>query len=276
RQRDRKRDQNQHRGHEPPRAASEPKPHPDRIATTDLACRGEDVPEEVLHRSILRRRSGRRRSACSACSIPPVLAEDSLRARVPRLSVERGDRYYEEGRVSRIRSDSGVIEATVIGSRPYSVALILGDEERLIVDCECPFFEREFLPCKHIWAVIRAAGAKQLLPDHELGLEDNHFDNEPPVLRYGSKPSSWERFLQAVGPAPSASTPPRATPDEIAYVINPSSGGSHSLMLRILGRARRKNGEWGKWKPRSFRLDELQSLDAFDRESIALLSQHTY
>jgi len=195
---------------------------------------------------------------------------------VPRLSVERGDRYYEEGRVSRIRSGSGVIEATVIGSRPYSVALILGDEERLIVDCECPFFEREFLPCKHIWAVIRAAGAKQLLPDHELVLEDNHFDNEPPVLRYGSKSSSWERFLQAVGPAPTASTPPRATPDEIAYVINPSSGGSHSLMLRILGRARRKNGEWGKWKPRSFRLDELQSLDAFDRESIALLNQHAY
>src|SRR5213075_1315552 len=60
-----------------------------------------------------------------------------------------------------------------------------------------------------------------------------------------------------------------------AYVIAPTFG-AHSLMLRLLGRAHRKGGEWGKWKPVTMRPDELQSLDPFDRESIALLNQHSY
>ena len=207
---------------------------------------------------------------------PAVRAEEALRVRIPRVSVERGDKYYDEGRVSRITSDRGVIEGTVIGSRPYSVALILGSDDHLIVDCECPFYERELEPCKHIWALIRAASAQDLLPDHELVLEAGDVDDdEPPALRYGrSSHATWERFLQALGPALHKSFPVRNAPDEIAYVINPSAG-SHALLLRILGRARRKNGEWGKWKPISLRLDDLQALDAFDRESIALLN-HGY
>jgi hypothetical protein len=206
-----------------------------------------------------------------------VRAEEALRVSIPRLSVERGDKYYEEGRVSRITSDRGVIEATVIGSRPYSVALILGSDDHLIVDCECPFYERELEACKHIWALIRAASAQNLLPDHELVLEEGDFDDddESPALRYRrTSQATWERFLQALGPAKHKAFPTRNAPDEIAYVINPSAS-SYALLLRILGRARRKNGEWGKWKPISLRLDDLQALDAFDRESIALLN-HGY
>ena len=36
-------------------------------------------------------------------SVPDLAtAEEALRVSIPRLSVERGDRYYDEGRVSRI------------------------------------------------------------------------------------------------------------------------------------------------------------------------------
>jgi superfamily II DNA or RNA helicase len=48
------------------------------------------------------------------------------------------------------------------------------------------------------------------------------------------------------------------------------------LTLQLLGRARKKNGEWGKWKPLAARLSELHLLPPFDRENVALLNQHTW
>ena len=207
-------------------------------------------------------------------------AEDALRALVPRFSVERGDQYYATGRVTRFDETNGVIDATVLGTRPYNITL-QPEDDFLRVTCECPYFERELDVCKHIWAVVRAASDRGLLPDQKmypLPIEGNAgilTRQLGPLPKRRAQPE-WQRFLQALGPAPHAShATPRSVPDEIAYVITPTSG-AHSLMLRLLGRARRKSGEWGKWKPVSVRLDDLQSLDPFDRESIALLNQHSY
>jgi superfamily II DNA or RNA helicase len=222
----------------------------------------------------------------------PVLAETALRRFVPRQSAERGDEYFRSGRVRRFNEvEPGTFQAEVAGTRLYSVTVMIDEDGLTNVSCDCPFFERELEACKHIWATIRSASAKQLLPEREdllLVVDEEAFDNDDDfddeiVTRqltphYGrNQPAPWERFLQALGPArpPLPFNPSRVPPEEIAYVISPS-GNSHSLMLRLLGRAHRKNGEWGKWKPLSFRLDELHALDAFDRESIALLNQHSY
>ena len=49
------------------------------------------------------------------------------------------------------------------GTRLYDVSLTL-DDDRLIVDCACPFFQQSIEPCKHIWAAILAADRARAFP----------------------------------------------------------------------------------------------------------------
>src|SRR3954452_11308744 len=213
-----------------------------------------------------------------------VLAERSLRALTPRFSVERGDAYFAQGRVGDMDTDDGVIEATVRGSLPYHVELAIEDDDMLTVHCECAFYRRSYETCKHIWATIRAASARNLLPDRAFQgiLQDDRDDDDDDydfrqLLPYNRGPRApWERFLQAIGPArdvmPGRS---RGVPDEIAYVIS-SSPTSQALMLRLLARSRKKDGEWGKWKSLSMSLSDLHALEPFDRATIGLLHQRSY
>src|SRR5271168_2528278 len=55
------------------------------------------------------------------------------------------------------------LSATVIGSRPYEVE-ISHDDGRLLVFCECPYFE-EYGQCKHLWAAILEADSKGALTE---------------------------------------------------------------------------------------------------------------
>ena len=193
----------------------------------------------------------------------------------------RGDAYYAQGRVRRVAEIAeGLIEADVQGSRLYSVTLELLDD-RLSVRCECPFFEGQGEECKHVWAAIRAASARGLLPERELFLVVDGVTSAQirpfPVPRIREARPSWQRFLDALGPSRLArrDASPRPVPDEIVYAISVFPH-AQMLALQLLSRARRKNGEWGKWKPLSLRLDQLGALAPFDRESIALLNHRTY
>ncbi|HEX7152543.1 MAG TPA: DEAD/DEAH box helicase [Thermoanaerobaculia bacterium] len=204
-----------------------------------------------------------------------MLAESALRRFIPAGSAQRGDDYFARGRVRNVeRLEDGQIIATVEGTRQYHVEMAVEGGE-LGVSCECPWFTGNDEACKHIWAAIRAASARGLLPDERLSLfivEGAEFDEYPT----GLKPS-WERFLGALGPAsPSAaSRAPRDLPDEIAYVIfnNPRAT---ALTLQLFGRTVRKNGEWGKWKTLTLPVESIPALAPFDRESIALLHQRSY
>ncbi len=85
---------------------------------------------------------------------------DSLTARffnqVDRLSQERGRRYFLRGAVSYIEGGALSVHAGVQGTRLYDVDVSI--EKHLIsASCTCPAFEREFDPCKHIWAALLAA-----------------------------------------------------------------------------------------------------------------------
>jgi superfamily II DNA or RNA helicase len=214
-----------------------------------------------------------------------VLAESALRKRVSSGSVSRGDAYFAQGRVRRLEDlGDGLIEASVQGTRLYAVELRL-DENQLTASCTCPWFLGNREECKHIWAVIRAASARRLLPERELFLDvDDSFDELPqvmapglsfhdPVLRKDDRPQ-WQRFLDALQPdAPRARrNATGSVPDEIVYAIF-GFPRAQTLMLQLLGRTRRKNGEWGRWKQFSLRTEQLEELTAFDRETIALLNQ---
>ena len=60
-------------------------------------------------------------------------------------------------------SGPGVFHASVRGTRLYDISLTL-DDDRLIVDCTCPFFQQSIEPCKHIWAAILAADRARAFP----------------------------------------------------------------------------------------------------------------
>jgi superfamily II DNA or RNA helicase len=208
-----------------------------------------------------------------------VLAEVALRKLIPLDTVERGDDYFARGRVRRLEQTyPGLFEATVEGSRLYQVQLSL-DNEYLTVGCQCGWFTANERACKHIWAAIRAAGSRQLLPDeiHMLLVDfDLLADNRENAASDANGQASWERFLAALGPTSNRRPrKPPEVPDEIAYVIF-NSARSTSLTLQITGRARKKNGEWGKWKPLTFPLDALDALEPFDHENIALLHQRSH
>ena len=202
-----------------------------------------------------------------------MLAERSLRPQMPRGSVERGDEYFARGRVRRLERRGGAMVAEVMGTQPYEVHLLLEGEDVLSADCSCPWFDSHLTPCKHIWAVIRAADAEKLLPDREMSI-DSVTSTARPASRPANRRPAWEGFLDALrrgSEPPSRSS--RSVPDEVAYVLLPSTS---SLTLQLLGRAKKKTGEWGKWKPLSLTTDDLPLLPEFDREAVALLHQRAY
>jgi superfamily II DNA or RNA helicase len=220
-----------------------------------------------------------------------VLAERSLREQIPRQILDRGDDYFARGRV-RDLFDEGIdgYRALVQGEKPYDVWLTPKDGE-LEVLCTCFYYTENLQTCKHIWAAIRAAIAKNLLPDTELELVYQELREMvfPPVrsgplartpqpvrppLRLVEPRRPWERFFEAVGSAPPPSIPTSKVPQEIAYAIRPTF--APPVTMQILARARKKDGQWTKWKRLSMRLDELHHLPPFDRETISLLQARAY
>ena len=208
-----------------------------------------------------------------------MLAETALRELVSRGSAERGDEYFQRGRVRRVEAVGNTIEADVQGSRLYSIDLVIDIETDILeISCNCPWYVQHAEVCKHIWAAIRAASAKHLLPDRPLGIFAEYVDlDNVRTFTPRETRAPWERFLEALGPAApvTRSRTPRGVPDEIAYVLL-AFARSQTFTLQLLGRARRKSGEWGKWKPLSLQLDDLHLLPPFDRETLSLLHQRSY
>jgi superfamily II DNA or RNA helicase len=212
-----------------------------------------------------------------------MIAERFLRNAISPRTLSRGDAYFAQGCVRSVeRMAANVIVAEVEGSRLYCVELII-EEDDLVVCCDCPWFEQNAEECKHIWAAIRAASAKGMLPERQFELivnvfegDDEYASSPPPPRRIApprEQPPPWKRFLDALGPvrAVAEKRSNQPIPEEIAYLMLAPSAYSTALMLKIVGRARKKNGEWGKWKTLSIRPEELNLLSPFDRDSLALL-----
>lgn len=209
-----------------------------------------------------------------------MLAEVALRQQISRVIRDRGDDYYARGRVRTLRDEGGgALHAHVEGARTYEVDLSV-EGDVLVVSCDCRYFADHVEACKHIWAAIRAASVRNLLPEKRLELmceepewtdDDVVVVNQRAPLRLVPQPRAWERFLDAVGRAPAMRTATRAVPEEIAYVLKRSSS-PNVIAIHILGRSRKKGGDWGKWKQVSLDVTDLPALDPFDRETLSLLA----
>src|SRR5437660_6151868 len=140
-----------------------------------------------------------------------MLAENALRRFVAPRTLARGDAYYAKGRVRRIeRLSPELIHADVQGSCVYSVELMI-EGDYLTAECECPWFHENLEECKHIWAAIRAASARKMLPERPMFLGDidgsaeyvDDYDDDPPItypraVPHREQPPAWQSFLNAL------------------------------------------------------------------------------
>jgi superfamily II DNA or RNA helicase len=194
----------------------------------------------------------------------------------------KGQQYYQTGAVSSIAGTNDEITASVWGTRAYHVK-IEREQNGYIGSCECPYFLDRFEVCKHIWAVILAADSHGLLQpaDSESWIEPVGEDWVPappgPRAVPNRRREPWEDALGGVLrqlDAGDARSPfARAASMQLLYLIErdatPTGDG---VALQLVGRTRKKNGDWGKPQPAAVSTLEVEHLpDPLDREILTLL-----
>jgi superfamily II DNA or RNA helicase len=216
----------------------------------------------------------------------------------------RGRSYYNDGSVRITQGDDQEVIATVRGSENYRVILSI-EGKTLIVSCTCPYFDQDV--CKHIWATLLTAEARGLLDatpeptrlrmsDDDDDDDDDYDDDDDDGLydigyrqvkaaqkphtaasAASPQPSSWKKQLaflnrtaQETGGYPSDHWP---VGREVVYVIDgPMTKTSKELVVEVLHRDRKQNGEWSRLKTQNFTGTSLNRLpDGDDRRLIALL-----
>jgi superfamily II DNA or RNA helicase len=212
---------------------------------------------------------------------------EELSDEISRLSQQRGRQYFLSGAVKRIDGDGLSINAVVQGTIRYDVTISSVDGF-LDYSCTCPYFERDFEPCKHIWAACLAAEQKGYLkragdyvsPDFAEAIPEVFPEKNYPRLALVKKPPprpDWKKQLQPLLAKMEAdenrlrsTTPPER---EFVYFIDVSGTlAQERLVVQVVQRERRMNGAWGKLKTKKLGIYEINDLaDPRDRRILATL-----
>ena len=215
---------------------------------------------------------------------------DSLTARffnqVDRLSQERGRRYFLRGAVSFIEGGALSVHAGVQGTRLYDVDVSI-DKHLINASCTCPAFEREFDPCKHIWAALMAAeqsgflAALNTIPaPHLRGVASKPPPKKIAASRRHAKnlsEASWKHQLLSLRTQLEADherTGSRVKGERVLhYFIDAETTIAHSeLALQVGVTERRMDGSWGKLKLKRLSRNDIAFLsDSADRRILTML-----
>ena len=210
---------------------------------------------------------------------------EELSDEIGRLSQQRGRQYFLSGSVKRIEGDSLSINAVVQGTIQYDVTISSMDGF-LDYSCTCPYFERDFEPCKHIWAACLAAEQRGFLkgagdfpsPDFSEGIPEVFPRKAYPKPRLVQKSSpGWRKQLQPllakIGAEESRSRYRTAPEREFVYIINAGATLTlERLTIEVAQREKKINGEWGKLKNKKLGLYEINDVaDPKDRRILAIL-----
>ncbi|HVO95498.1 MAG TPA: DEAD/DEAH box helicase, partial [Terriglobales bacterium] len=157
------------------------------------------------------------------------------------------------------------------------------------VSCTCPFFEREFEPCKHIWAALLAAEQSDFLTElekiaapHLRGVRPERREKPSGAAHAHRRPKSlvsvgWKQQLAALRSQMEAAGRSvdggKKTERELFYFIDADDALSRSeLAVQIGLHERRADGSWGKIKIKRFSAQDLPRLrDGSDRRILATL-----
>lgn len=162
----------------------------------------------------------------------------------------RGQDYFYQGKVHVLQGDEHSIQAHVDGTRRYT-ATIQADGERVAMQCECEAFLKN-PPCKHLWALLLAAAAKEFLSS--LTIRRNVDIVYGAVGPNGKPGESWKQWvaelhaLESRFPSHAPAPPPSPTPVlecQIVYSIDVAATlESAGIVLRILRRRQLEEGGW--------------------------------
>jgi SNF2 family DNA or RNA helicase len=205
---------------------------------------------------------------------------------VDRTSQERGIRYFLRGAVSFIEGTPWSLHAGVQGTRLYDVQI--GSEKHHInASCTCPFFERTYEPCKHIWAALLAAerhgfltGLNTLAAPHLRGVPPGPALSSEPVFRSHNRSSTtpgWKQHLQSLRGQLEADADREGdktkSERQLMYFIEAGeSQNEGQLGVQVALRERKVDGSWGKVKYKKFGAADIAQLsDATDRRVLTTL-----
>lgn len=107
--------------------------------------------------------------------------------------LERGKKYFEEGRVPCLKQEGNTITATVEGSEKYHVEIDLPGGFPDYMECDCPYAQNEN-NCKHMAAVLFAVDAGEF-----TFTDDVPNPNVPPVVERVPLKEHW---LEAIDTLP--------------------------------------------------------------------------
>jgi superfamily II DNA or RNA helicase len=203
-----------------------------------------------------------------AAPIASLITLDSLHRLADGGSFARGLAYYQDGRVLDLAEDGDGLTATVLGTRPYEVAL-WRDGRRLGYSCTCPLGE-ESVFCKHCVATALAwreggfaAGSGRTAASRRL-----HIAARP-------QPSWWDRLAQLNAAVPrAAATRGHPREREIVYTLDASATLARGdLTLEVANRVRSLRGQWGRAKPVRVNHELVAEVaDPLDRQILSVLA----
>ncbi len=105
----------------------------------------------------------------------------------------RGEKYFADASIEILGAEPGFVRAVAFGSEDYELE-VRQERSALHVGCTCRYFTDRGVPCKHLWALLRAidewlGGLGRRLPRHlELvpdPLDDFGVEDDDPLAEVG-------------------------------------------------------------------------------------------
>ncbi len=197
----------------------------------------------------------------------------------------RGQSYFAKGRVIVSAAVAGEVIAKVRGTAKYRVRLRIRGS-KLHVSCTCPYFTPTGDPCKHIWATVLVADARNLLqapPVRPLklvsdlprrsatnragppGVGPGGPGSGPPGLPQAPRSGRPRKDRQTrrgaaapwggggkereLGGVPRAKAVNRNSKRLLVYILDvPSTLNQNQVVIDLARRQRRPGGDWGPLK----------------------------
>jgi superfamily II DNA or RNA helicase len=217
--------------------------------------------------------------------------------------VHRGRSYFSRGCVRRVQGSRYGLTAQVVGGDTYSVELVR-DGAALVVWCNCPYFDENLSPCKHVVALILHAEAKKLevvagtiesldvmdddLPEEEYEYDIGEDDDEPAYSGQRGRPAviflesppklpNWRQSIASLREGMRADGQKAGAwplDRRIFYIVDVAATmNGRGLLVEVAVRDLKANGEWGVLKPQGIPPDQAARLpDPLDRRALALLA----
>ena len=216
----------------------------------------------------------------------------------------RGADYFTKGAVVHFDPQPAFVYAVVRGTDDYVVRIEVQSRD-VRGTCTCPYFLDHLEPCKHLWAVALACDARGVLPlpdtirptdirfigvpldDTADDIDDDDWSTDDPEFHVprsrpaaaesrqaGTRAAGWRQALAAIAAtAQEQFDRPAPLQGQILYVIDlAASREARALIVHLLRREQKRNGEWGT--PRAARIDasQLSGLPEPDRSILERLA----